>query len=251
MDDRFSAWFSALEARHRATLSFQEIRRALQALSSLYVERRERLAAGSVFDGAGKRAAFALYYGPLHFLLLREIVRCLGAAARPPVRLLDLGCGTGAAGAAWAMECPAPPLVAAVDQEGWAIAETRWTLARFGLRGRVQRANLSFTPLPAPPSGILAAFAINELDDAARQRLLPRFLEAHRNGSQVLIVEPLARRALPWWDDWANAFIAAAGRADEWRFPAELPETLALLDKAAGLDHRQLTGRSLWLAGAR
>jgi hypothetical protein len=27
-----------------------------------------------------------------------------------------------------------------------------------------------------------------------------------------------------------------------------LPEKLALMDKAAGLDHRELTGRSLWIA---
>ncbi|HKQ60062.1 MAG TPA: hypothetical protein VJS92_02180, partial [Candidatus Polarisedimenticolaceae bacterium] len=43
---------------------------------------------------------------------------------------------------------------------------------------------------------------------------------------------------------------AAGGRADEWRLPAELPEPLRKLDRAAGLDHRELTARSLWLAGA-
>jgi hypothetical protein len=26
-----------------------------------------------------------------------------------------------------------------------------------------------------------------------------------------------------------------------------LPDTLALMDKAAGLDHRELTGRSMWM----
>ncbi len=103
--DAFPAFFEALEARHRADLSFPEIRRALQALSSLYVERRERMRSGAVFDGKGKRAAFALYYGPLHFLLVREIVRALGPARRSPRRILDLGCGTGTAGAAWALEC--------------------------------------------------------------------------------------------------------------------------------------------------
>jgi hypothetical protein len=49
-----------------------------------------------------------------------------------------------------------------------------------------------------------------------------------------------------WWDDWAEAFIAARGRSDEWRVSVILPERLALMDKAAGLDHRELTGRSLW-----
>jgi hypothetical protein len=27
-----------------------------------------------------------------------------------------------------------------------------------------------------------------------------------------------------------------------------LPEALAMMDKAAGLDHRELTGRSLWMS---
>ena len=65
--DPFPAFYAALEARHRSELTFQEIRRALQALSSLYVERRERLGGGTALDGAGKRAAFALYCSPIPF----------------------------------------------------------------------------------------------------------------------------------------------------------------------------------------
>jgi hypothetical protein len=61
------------------------------------------------------------------------------------------------------------------------------------------------------------------------------------------VVEPLARGVSPWWDEWAAAFLARGGRADEWRFPAALPPTLKLLDRAAGLDHAQLTARSLFL----
>ena len=107
--DPLDSFHSALEARHLSELTFKEVRHALQALSSLYVERRERMADGAALDGAGKRAAFALYYGPMHFLLVREIVRAL--ALRAPRRILDLGCGTGTAGAAWALECRAegPP----------------------------------------------------------------------------------------------------------------------------------------------
>ncbi len=69
-------------------------------------------------------------------------------------------------------------------------------------------------------------------------------------GCRVLIVEPLARRGLPWWDSAAALVAAAGGRADEWRFPAVLPDRLRLLDRAAGLDHRELTARSLYLPGA-
>ncbi len=60
------------------------------------------------------------------------------------------------------------------------------------------------------------------------------------------MVEPLARGVSPWWDEWEAAFRATGGRADEWRFRAELPPTLKLLDRAAGLDHAQLTARSLF-----
>ena len=58
--DPFPAYYAALEARHRAELTFAEVRRALQALSSLYVERRDAIAAGKALEGRGKRAAFAL-----------------------------------------------------------------------------------------------------------------------------------------------------------------------------------------------
>jgi magnesium-protoporphyrin O-methyltransferase len=98
--DPFAAWLDALEKRHLRDLTFAEVRRALQALSSLYVERRGRLASGAALESAGKRAAFALYYGPLHFLLVRAIVRALGAAVARPARVVDLGCGTGAFGVA-------------------------------------------------------------------------------------------------------------------------------------------------------
>ena len=39
----------------------------------------------------------------------------------------------------------------------------------------------------------------------------------------------------------------AGGRADEWRVDADLPELVARLDRAAGLDHRELTAKSFWL----
>jgi len=249
VSDPFPAFYAAVEARHLADRTFPEVRRALQALSSVYVERRNRMRAGAALDGAGKRAAFALYYGPLHFLLVREIVRALGPALGQPGVVLDLGCGTGTAGAAWALECARPASVDGIDTSGWALQEARFTLRQLGLRGRVTRGDAAEAALPRPPAGILAAFTVNELDEDGRGRLLPRLLDAARAGSAVLVVEPLSRRVSPWWPRWQEAAVADGGRADEWRFHAVLPEKLALLGRAAGLDTRTLLGRSLLLGG--
>lgn len=244
-----AGWYAALEARHLAALTFPEVRRALQALSSLYVERRGKLGHGAAFDGAGKRAAFALFYGPLHFLTVREVVRALGAAAPPPARIVDLGCGTGVAGAAWACAAGRHPAVSGVDASGWAIGEADWNARALGIAASFRRGDLLESRLGGAGEAVVAAYTMNELDDAARETMRERLLEAARSGSRVLVVEPIARRPFPWWDGWAEAFRAAGGRADTWRFPAVFPERMKLLDKAAGLDHRELTARSL-LVGA-
>jgi SAM-dependent methyltransferase len=246
--DPFPAWVDALQRRHRQTLTFAEVRKGLQALSSLYVERRQKIAGGAALEGAGKRAAFALYYGPAHFLLIRAIVRALGATSGLRT-VLDLGCGTGAAGAAWALETGAA--VDGIDRSGWAVEETRWTLARLRLRGTANKGDAAAPTLPAPPSAIVSAFTVNELDADARTRLLVTLRDAPARGVRVLIVEPLARRALTWWDEWAAAFAVAGGRHDEWRFDTVLPESVAELGRAAGLDPRTLGGRSLFVPAAR
>jgi len=246
--DPFPAWVEALQRRHRASLTFAEVRKGLQALSSLYVERRQKIAQGAALEGHGKRAAFALYYGPAHFLLVRSIVRALNARPVSLRSVVDLGCGTGAAGAAWALEAGAGAF--GVDRSGWAVEEARWTLARLGVRGTAKKADVAAATLPAPPAAIVSAFTVNELEDDARRRLLVTLRGAPGRGVHLLIVEPLARRALTWWDEWAAAFAPAGGRQDEWRFEAALPESVAELGRAAGLDVRVLGGRSLFVPGA-
>jgi predicted RNA methylase len=249
--DPFSRWSDALEQRHLAHLNFAEVRRGVQALSSLYVERRDRIARGSALDGAGKRAAFAFFFSPLHFLLVQNIVRGLGALVPVgPVAshktILDLGCGTGSAGAAWALEMKTLPAIKGVDRNPWVLQEAKFTYQALGLRGTVRSADVTTISIP-PDTAVISAFTMNELESSAREKFLTEFIRASRRGSSVLIVEPIARRLTSWWDNWAREVTAAGGMENSWRFPVKLPERLALMDRAAGLVHRELTGRSLWL----
>ena len=248
MSDPFLSWNAALEKRHLSNLTFQEVRRSVQALSAAYVENRSRFESGAVFSGAGKRAAFAMFYAPLHFLLTREIVRGLKAAASPCGGIVDLGCGTGAAGAAWALEFETAPKISGIDLNAWAVEEAQWTYRSLSLSGNVRRADVRRFQIP-DKNAVIAAFTINELEEEARESFLSRFQKAARAGSPVLIIEPIARRLIRWWDEWAESFTSEGGRADEWRFPIDMPENLKLMDKASGLDHREMTGRSLWLPG--
>jgi hypothetical protein len=257
IDQRFAAFCAALEERHLAHLTFQEVRRALSALSTVYVERRDRLARGAALDGAGKRAAFALFYGPLHFLSVREVVRGLAAASPAPREIVDLGCGTGVGSAAWASECLAsatatsqPPGLLGVDENRWALGEAQFTWGHFGLRGTTRAADASRTPLGGAGTAILAAYTVNELDEGARAHLLGRLTAAAQNGARILIIEPIARREHGYWPAWEHAFTALGGRSDEWQFRPELPDRLRLLDKAAGLHHDVVKARSVYLPGA-
>jgi SAM-dependent methyltransferase len=247
VDDPFDRWMRALEERHLAALTFPELSRALRALSSTYVERRGQIGHGAALSGAGKRAAFALFYGPLHYLLVREIVRALPEATDASPTLVDLGCGTGAAGAAWAASCGTPPRVIGVDRHPWAIGEAARTYRAFGLRSDVRRGDVADVRLPKSPVSLLAAFTMNELPAEAREALLQRLMDRSARGDRVLIVEPIARLAAPWWGAWESSFVAAGGRADDWRVSVNLPSIVEKLDRASGLNHRELTGRSLWL----
>src|SRR4051812_15570756 len=151
-----------------ADLRFSEVTRALRALSSTYVERRESaLADHKALDGAGKRAAFALYYGPLHFLLIQHIVRELGASFAPGV-VIDLGCGTGVAGAAIAAQDPGVLRVLGVDTHPWTLDEARFTYQSFGLRFEVRRSHAANLRFPKDTSVVVAAFVVNELKDHDR-----------------------------------------------------------------------------------
>jgi hypothetical protein len=247
--DAFGRWIATLEATHFAQLTFPEVSRALRALSSTYVERREKLGEGAALSGAGKRAAFALFYGPLHHLLLTHIVKRLAGATENIPTLLDLGCGTGASGAAWAGACAKPPRVVGIDRHPWALGEAATAYRAFGLSATVRQGDIATANLPKGPVSILAAFTMNELAEPARDGLLTRLVDRASDGDRILIVEPLAGFVARWWNRWRDTFESAGGRADEWRLRTELPLIVAKLDRAAGLNHREITGRSLWLGG--
>ena len=100
-------------------------------------------------------------------------------------------------------------------------------------------------------AGIIAAYTVNELPLTKRNVILPRLLHAHARGARVLIVEPIARRIAGWWDAWEEVFASSGGRANEWRFSVSLPERQRQLGRAAGLDPRELTARTLWLGPSR
>jgi methylase of polypeptide subunit release factors len=240
-------WLESLEERHLADLRFAEVTRALRALSSGYVERRATLTARSPFDGAGKRAAYGLFYGPLHFLTVRAIVQSLPGAQDRITHLADWGCGTGAAGAAWATAISPPPRISAVDVHPWALSEAALTYKAFGLDADVRRGDVLRTRVPPSADALVAGWVVNEVSEQMRKELLPRFLDLARRGARVLIVEPIATSVSPWWPEWSAAFQTAGGRADEWRFRLELPMLLRRLDKAAGMRHDELAARSLWL----
>lgn len=247
-DDAFHGWLAAAEARYLSDLTRREVGRALRALSSCYVERREKLATGHALEGRGKRAAFALYYGPLHFLTVREIARRLTAglkprALRPREIVVDVGCGTGAAGAALALETGAE--VRGFDVSAWAVEEANWTYRALGVGGHARRGSIAGMRLPTSPSTILAAFVINELDEHTRGFALERLVAAAKARHRVVVVEPIARGVTPWWNAWQTTLAPLGGQARDWRFRVELPALLRDFDQSAGLDHRELTARSL------
>jgi hypothetical protein len=204
---------------------------------------------GAALRGAGKRAAFALFYGPLHFHVIGEIVSRLGAIDCQVRPIVDLGCGTGVAGAAWSLALARPPRLVGVDCHRWAIGEAGWTYRVLGLHATMVKNDVTRHRLPGAGAGIVAAYCLNELDRSSRDAMRERLLDAAGRGACVLVVEPVAGALIPEWPDWAKAVQAAGGRADQWRFELALPDIVRKLDRAAGLDHRTATARSLWWGG--
>jgi hypothetical protein len=243
----FDAWLRAAEQRYLADLTFAEVTRALRALSSCYVERRDRLADGSALEGAGKRAAFALFYAPMHAVVTYRVVTALEANLATGTRLVDFGCGTGAASGAWALAAGAAVGIEGFDRSSWAVREAVWTWRALGVRGRATRADVARVRLPRGPIACLAAYTVNELPPDAREAVRGGLLSAAREGHAVLVIEPLAGGVAPWWAMWVEDFGTIGARVDEWRLPGQLPDIVARFDRAAGLRHHELTARTIYV----
>jgi hypothetical protein len=254
--DRVNTWIDQLIDRHTAAFSTPEFLKAVRALSARYVEGRHDLGSRSPIDSAGKRAAFAAFYAPLHFVTVRAVLNELGAA-HVPDSIIDLGCGTGVVGAAWSMAGGSRSEILGIDNHPWVLDEAKWNWRTLGLSGRTRRDDLD-RPLHAllrgsrtnsdRPVGLAFGWSINELSDQRRATRLTALMAPSTRAS-VLVLEPLARAAAPWWEGWAYAFRGAGGHAHQWKFALELPARLAALDEAAGFRRETVGVRCLWLPG--
>ena len=91
-----------------------------------------------------------------------------------------LGCGTGAAGAAWATG-DVGTSQPGYDVNPWAVEEAAWTYRALGLNGHARRSLIDHVRWPSQPSDLIVAFLVNELPVPARDSLLRRLLEAARS----------------------------------------------------------------------
>jgi hypothetical protein len=259
LPDVVARWTNAVLDRHTAAMTTSEFLKAVRALSARYVERRAELGTRSPLDSAGKRAAFAGFFAPIHLMTTMRAIRALGPAIPPVSHITDLGCGTGVASAAWALTSPAPPAITGVDVDAWSLDEAAWNWRTLGLAGRTSRGDMVrgvSGPRRRPhdherSEAIVLGWSVNELPSSPRDQLLTALLDQIRRGTTVLVLEPLARGASPWWPAWTSRFVDAGGRADEWKLDATLPPRLRELDRAAGFRRDTLGVRTLVVSGGR
>jgi ubiquinone/menaquinone biosynthesis C-methylase UbiE len=164
-----------------------------------------------------------------------------------PDSIVDLGCGTGAGGAAWAIATGSTATVTGIDRHPWAVQEARWTLAQLGVKGHAKQGDIDRLRPAHSNEFAIAAYTLNELSDDARSRVEERLCERAQRGGRALILEPLARGVVPWWPQTAERMTAIGARADEWKLAIEAPPIVRLLGTAAGLNYRELRFRTILL----
>ena len=249
-----AAWIESLTARPAAAMTRSEFLKAIRALSARYVERRAALPDRQPLDSAGKRAAFAAFYAPLHFVTAQQILAATGAPAGVSA-ILDAGCGTGVAGAAWALAATTSPVVDGVDLNSWALTEARETWRALDLNGRARREDFvsHLEMLASQPArdrsladrGVICGWSLNELEARNLDRAGAAIDALAARGARVLVIEPISRSVVPWWRGWTRRAESRGGHAAEWRFADALPASLAALSDEAGFARAELTARTL------
>lgn len=242
----FHHWLSNRTAAAEAELSFRQIRQGVQAVQKDYLSRmRGQALPNKPLEGRAKRAAFATFYAAIHFRTVQSWVEEHPLQPRNGLnRIIDLGCGTGAVGSAVALSIEPHPSVLGLDRSPWAVAEARETYRSFGLQGSAQRATLP-GGLPRGSRGelMVAGWSINELDDAARDRLKTAIENGLERGAGLLIFEPISERISPWWSSWQSSLSRWGTEEHRFKCHWERPEWVARMDKAARMDHRILSAR--------
>lgn len=241
----------AAHTRWASDLTFRELRRGVQAVSDLYVHKRKTHALSDrAADGRGKRAAFIVYYGGLHLILLQAWTAERPAPAAE--RVWDLGCGPGVVGATIARWSDARALEAS-DRLGSHLEVAAWTARRLKVKARTRKAALPGVVRQLRGPGILClGWVLNELSDPHREATVAALLGRLRAGAGLVVFSPLSLRASPWWPQLVRQVRSVRPEVDvdEFRIQADRPPLIADLDRASRLDHSSLGARSLYVPPA-
>ena len=127
-----------------------------------------------------------------------------------------------------------------------AVEEARWTYRQLGVGGRARRGEVAeHLHLAAVTVSSRPKCSTNSSDEGENQDR-ERLLDAAAQGGRARHRADRSRHCTVV-GRVAARFAPMGGRSDEWRLPIELPPLLQKFDRAAGLNHRELTFRSLFV----
>lgn len=252
-EEEVHQWVDAAHKKWARDLTFQELRRGVQAVSNLYVHKRGKgELSRKAADGRGKKAAFAVYFGGLHLVLVQAWTASQRAVEG--VEVEDLGCGPGVVGAAVARWVGAPR-VASSDIRGDHLQVAAWTARRLGLRSRTRKAGLpgAISSTCRRPTLWCFGWVLNELSDSQRAATTSALKARIERGDGAVLFAPLSTRASPWWSKEVRQLraVSPALLEEEFRCRPKLPDLLKDLDRATRLNHQELGARVLYVPPTR